>query len=38
MKRLDAEGLLAHGVKPGPLYKKIKCGENVTLADGTIVL
>lgn len=33
--RLDVEGLRARGVTPGPMYAKIKAGENITLPDGT---
>ena len=36
--RLDVEGLKAVGIMPGPLYSKIKAGENVTLKDGKVVL
>lgn len=32
---LDAERLKAEGVPPGPLYKQLKNGENVTLEDGS---
>lgn len=35
---LDVEGLKRLGVKPGPIYKKIKNGESVTLDDGQTVL
>jgi ribonuclease Z len=34
---LLAEQLLAAGVKPGPLYKRIKNGEDITLEDGTVL-
>lgn len=34
---LDAERLKAEGVPPGPLYKKLKDGETVTLEDGRII-
>ena len=34
---LLADLLLAAGVKPGPLYKRIKNGENITLEDGTVL-
>ena len=37
MLRLDVEALKAQGIKPGPLFKKIKAGENVQLEDGKIV-
>lgn len=36
--RLDVDGLVAHGVKPGPLFKKIKSGEDIKLDNGTIVI
>ena len=36
-QRLDVEGLKALGVAPGPIYKKIKSGENVSLENGNIV-
>ena len=35
---LLAEQLTEVGIKPGPIYKKIKNGENVTLEDGTVIL
>ena len=37
LTRLDVDGLKALGVKPGPIYKKIKSGENVQLENGEIV-
>ena len=36
-KRLDVEALKAYGIKPGPIYKKIKSGENVQLDNGKMV-
>ncbi len=35
--RLDVDGLKKLGITPGPIYRKIKNGENVTLEDGQIV-
>lgn len=32
---LNAEKLMEEGIKPGPIYRKIKNGEDVTLEDGT---
>jgi ribonuclease Z len=34
---LFADKLAEAGIKPGPIYKKIKNGENVTLEDGTLI-
>lgn len=34
---LRADELSKAGIKPGPIYKKIKNGENVTLEDGTVI-
>ncbi len=34
---LHADKLAQAGVKPGPIYKKIKNGEDVTLEDGTVI-
>lgn len=34
---LNAAALLADGVKPGPLFQRLKQGETVTLDDGRIV-
>ncbi|WP_141431799.1 ribonuclease Z [Bacillus sp. 03113] len=34
---LMVDKLMAAGIKPGPVYKKIKNGENVTLENGTVV-
>lgn len=35
---LLAEKLAEAGIKPGPIYKRIKNGENVTLEDGTVIV
>lgn len=35
--RLKAEQLEAIGVKPGPIYSKIKAGHNMTLEDGRVI-
>ncbi len=35
--KLNTEKLLEYGVKPGPIYKKIKEGEGLTLDDGTVI-
>jgi ribonuclease Z len=35
--KLHVEKLLARGVQPGPIYARIKNGENVTLDDGTVL-
>ena len=35
--RLDVEALKAQGITPGPIFKKIKAGENVKLENGKIV-
>lgn len=32
------EALKAAGITPGPLYKKIKSGENIELENGKIVI
>ena len=37
MGTLDADRLKAEGVPPGPVYKKLKNGETVTLADGRTI-
>lgn len=34
---LDAEGLSALGVKPGPIFKELKEGKTVTLENGEVV-
>lgn len=34
---LDAAALLADGIKPGPLFQRLKQGETVTMEDGRIV-
>ena len=34
---LDAEGLLAAGIKPGKLFQDLKLGKTVTLEDGRVV-
>lgn len=34
---LDAAALLAAGVKPGPLFHRLKQGESVTLEDGRTI-
>lgn len=34
---LDAERLKADGIPPGPIYKKLKNGETVTLEDGRMI-
>ncbi len=34
---LLAEQLAEAGIKPGPIYKRIKNGENVMLEDGTVI-
>lgn len=34
---LNADKLKAAGIKPGPLYRKIKNGENIELEDGSIL-
>ncbi len=34
---LLVQDLMKIGVKPGPIYSKIKSGENVTLEDGTVI-
>jgi ribonuclease Z len=34
---LDAARLIAAGVKPGPLFQRLKNGETITLADGRII-
>ncbi len=34
---LLADKLAKAGIKPGPIYKKIKNGENVTTEDGTVI-
>ncbi|TCD14757.1 ribonuclease Z [Lelliottia amnigena] len=34
---LDAAALIADGVKPGPLFQRLKHGDTVTLEDGRIV-
>lgn len=35
--RLDADRLKALGIKPGPIYKRLKDGEKVTLDDGRVI-
>ena len=34
---LDAAALIADGVKPGPLFQRLKHGQHVTLEDGRII-
>lgn len=34
---LDAERLKAEGIPPGPLYRRLKNGETVTLDDGRVI-
>ncbi|MDV2687207.1 ribonuclease Z, partial [Alkalihalophilus lindianensis] len=34
---LLADKLMAAGVKPGPIFRKIKNGETVTLEDGRVI-
>jgi ribonuclease Z len=34
---LDAAALIADGIKPGPLFQRLKHGETVTLEDGRLV-
>ena len=34
---LDAAALMAAGVKPGPLFQRLKHGETVTLEDGRVI-
>jgi ribonuclease Z len=34
-RKLDAEKLLAAGIRPGPIWRKLQNGENPRLADGT---
>ncbi|MNO75397.1 Ribonuclease Z [compost metagenome] len=35
--KLDIELLERHGIKPGPLYGKLKRGENIDLPDGSVL-
>lgn len=35
--KLNTDKLLQYGIKPGPIYKRIKDGENLRLDDGTII-
>jgi ribonuclease Z len=35
--KLDTVKLLEYGIKPGPIYKKIKDGEDLKLDDGTVI-
>ncbi|WP_147533875.1 ribonuclease Z [Bacillus marasmi] len=35
---LQADKLAQAGIKPGPIYKKIKNGENTVLEDGTVIV
>lgn len=35
--KLDKDKLLKYGISPGPIYKKIKDGEDLTLNDGTVI-
>ncbi|WP_312092334.1 ribonuclease Z [Niallia sp.] len=35
--KLDKDKLLQYGIKPGPIYKKIKDGEDLILDDGTVI-
>ncbi|EAK9822579.1 ribonuclease Z [Listeria monocytogenes] len=34
---LNADKLIDYGVEPGPIFQKIKKGETVTLADGSVI-
>ena len=34
---LNASALLADGIKPGPLFQRLKQGETVTLEDGRVI-
>ncbi len=34
---LDARALIAQGVRPGPLFQKLKNGETLTLEDGRVI-
>ena len=34
---LLVDKLQSMGVRPGPLYKKVKAGESITLEDGTVL-
>ncbi|MCV67673.1 ribonuclease Z [Listeria monocytogenes] len=34
---LNADKLIDNGVEPGPIFQKIKKGETVTLADGSVI-
>ena len=34
---LDAAALIADGIKPGPLFQRLKHGETVTLEDGRLI-
>lgn len=35
--RLDAEMLKARGIKPGPLYARIKAGHEIEAPDGSVI-
>ncbi|WP_018752844.1 ribonuclease Z [Paenibacillus sanguinis] len=35
--KLDAAVLARHGIRPGPLYGRLKKGENITTPDGSIL-
>ncbi len=37
ISRIDVEGLTKLGIPPGPLYRRIKAGNEVTLPSGETV-